>query len=113
MTDTPQETATATAKTKSAAKTAAAQARTVYIGPNRPYDLPLMYNQICIGDGPPPFCADALTDRPHLRACFVPVADLGKALADLRNPKSDRAKAAAKVARETAELRTQAAKGGA
>lgn len=103
MSDTPQETTTATAKTKATAKAASAQARTVYVGPNRPYDLPLMHNQIFIGDGPPPFCAEALTDNTPFAACFVPVADLGKALADLKNPKSDLTKAAAKVARETVE----------
>lgn len=98
-------------KSKPAAKAATPKGRIVYIGPSRAYDLPLMHSTIFIGDAPPSFCSDALKDRPHFRSCFVPVLSLGKALAELKNAKSDLAKAAGKVARETAELRASAAKG--
>lgn len=91
--------------------TTAPKGQIIYVGPNRAYDLPLMHNQIFLAESPPDFCSEALKGRPHLKACFVPVADLGKALASLKNSASDLGKAAAKVARETIDLRSTA-KGG-
>lgn len=84
---------------------------TIYLGPNRAYNLPLMRGQVFACDGPPPFCKEAIKAHPQLAACFVQVAGAGKACADLQKPDSPMARAVKKVTEESAALRAQA-KGG-
>ena len=83
----------------------------MYIGPNRPYELPLMRNQVFLGSAPPVYCADLAKVKPHLAACFISVQDAGAAFIALRDRNSDLGRAAAKVAAETAE-QLKAANGG-
>jgi len=82
-----------------------------YIGPNRPYDLPLAHNQFFRSATPPAFCREHIKKHPQLAACFVPVGELGAALAALRDNNSELSRAARKVAEETMELRRAAAGG--
>ncbi|MDR2946718.1 MAG: hypothetical protein LBV79_08240 [Candidatus Adiutrix sp.] len=83
----------------------------MYVGPNRPYELPLMRNQVIKGSAPPPFCAELAKGKPHFAACFIRIQEAGTALAALRDPKSDISRAAAKIADETA-AQLKAAQGG-
>ena len=103
-----KKTAAAPAPSMAAAK----QGALLYLGPNRPYDLPLMSRQIIAGTALPAFCREHAAQRGHFAACFVPVEEAGRAMADLKKPGSDIARAAAKVAAETAEQRRKALEGG-
>lgn len=95
------------AEKKPSAKTGKASAKTVmYIGPNRPYELPVAYNQVFIG-GIPDFCQNQAQEKPHFASCFVPVETLGKKLAELKDPAADLAKNVAMVSRETLKLRQE------
>ena len=80
----------------------------VYIGPNRPYGLPLMQNQIFTGNVPPPFAQSLCREKPHFAACFISTANLGAALSDRKDPRSAISLAVAGVGEETLEARTLA-----
>lgn len=97
-------------KSRSSEKSRPRQAY-MYVGPNRPYDLPLMRNQVIIGSAPPDGCLDLVKVKPHFADCFINVSKAGAALVALRDQASDLSRAAAKVASETAEQH-QAASGG-
>lgn len=94
-----------TSKTKAVAT--AVTGRLMYVGPNRAYNLPVMYNQVFVATTPPPMFTEVAKALPHFKSCFVGIADLGKALAELKDRSSTLAKAAAKVARETLEIRSR------
>lgn len=96
------------AKSKTASKTASSggvSGPVMYIGPNRPYDLPLMHNQIFKDAALPVFCQSALKAFPHFGTCFVAVKNLGKALSDLSKSGTEIAVAAAKVVSQTRAMR--------
>lgn len=90
---------------KKTAKAATAKKETViYLGPPRPYGLPIFGNTVFNG-GLPEFCS-IHKDKAHFAACFLPLAKCGQAMQDLSDQKSDLARAAAKVAKETINLFT-------
>ena len=85
---------------KKTAKTATGKKETVvYLGPPRPYGLPIFGNTVFSG-GLPDFCAPH-KNKPHFMVCFAPLGTCGKAMQDLRDPKSELARAADKVRQET------------
>jgi hypothetical protein len=99
MPDPENSTATIGAVKKSAKAATAPKESVMYLGPPRPYGLPIFGKTVFSG-GLPEFCAKH-QDKPHFLACFASLKECGKALQDLRDPKSDLAKAVAKVSQET------------
>lgn len=84
---TPQKTPRrASARTEKPSAELAARRRralTVYIGPDRPFGLPLRRNALLLGDALAPF-GGTLAAHPELRELFVPVEKLAEARGLLR-----------------------------
>lgn len=81
--------------------------KNVYVGPGKPFNLPLMANAI-LADAPekvfPPL-KQLFAEHENFRKLFVPVADLAKARAALKMPGSG----LSRIAREIGQA-SQAAK---
>lgn len=77
----------------------------VYVGPSRPFGLPLMKNAILAGEPEAVFPQGANIFEKHknLRRLFVPVKELAVAQAALKNSGSALSLAAAQVKRESDE----------
>ncbi|MDR2891598.1 MAG: hypothetical protein LBV80_00705 [Deltaproteobacteria bacterium] len=79
----------------------------MYLGPNRAFGLPVAYNQLFrvsdIAGLPKPLHAKAGEDK-DFAACFVEIANLGKALADLKKPDSGLSDSISKVMAATQKM---------
>lgn len=81
------------ASTKKKATTAkAVPARQIYVGPNLGTNIPISQFTVFKG-GLPPHIEERAKGDPDFKKLFVPVADLDRARAELRNPASVLARA--------------------
>ena len=82
----------------------------VYLGPSRPFGLPIMKNAILAGEPEAvyPQGAKIFEERKNLRRLFVPVKDLAIARAALANAGSALSLAAAQVKKESDEYLKEA-----
>lgn len=82
----------------------------VYLGPSRPFGLPIMKNAILAGEPEVVFPQGAAIFEKHknLRRLFVPVKELAIARAALANAGSALSLAAAQVKKESDEYRKEA-----